>query len=175
MIILYIIISHEVALFGVFEFYYISLLVHCFYSGRDYCFLIFLFLRVAPLSTGSRFLHGVEQAPSYTFHSQSSGSSHLTQRGSGRSPIASALTDHEGALSNINASTTPIHGQLGIPQVAGFESPLASPERLGYHDEDTYHMDRKRKVCSHCIYGYIIFLLLYYYIHILFLLCIIIF
>ncbi|AQK92148.1 Putative homeodomain-like transcription factor superfamily protein [Zea mays] len=102
-------------------------------------------LRVAPLSTGSRFLHGVEQAPSYTFHSQSSGSSHLTQRGSGRSPIASALTDHEGALSNINASTTPIHGQLGIPQVAGFESPLASPERLGYHDEDTYHMDRKRK------------------------------
>uniref|UniRef100_A0A804QKX7 Uncharacterized protein n=1 Tax=Zea mays TaxID=4577 RepID=A0A804QKX7_MAIZE len=62
-----------------------------------------------------------------------------------RSPIASALTDHEGALSNINASTTPIHGQLGIPQVAGFESPLASPERLGYHDEDTYHMDRKRK------------------------------
>ncbi|CAD6271220.1 unnamed protein product [Miscanthus lutarioriparius] len=98
-------------------------------------------LRVAPLSTGSRFLHGLEQAPGYTFHSQSSGSSHLAQRG--RSPIASALTDHEGALSNINAA--PIHGQFGIPQVPGFESSLASSERMGYHDDDTYRVDRKRK------------------------------
>lgn len=119
-------------------------------------------LRVAPLSTGSRFLHGLEQAPGYTFHSQSSGSSHLAQRG--RSPIASALTDHEGALSNINVSPAPIHGQFGIPQVPGFESSLASSERMGYHDDDTYRVDRKRKVCSRCICGYILFLLLYYYV-----------
>ncbi|AQK88478.1 Putative homeodomain-like transcription factor superfamily protein [Zea mays] len=100
-------------------------------------------LRVAPLSTGSRFLHGLEQAPSYTFHSQSSGSSHSAHRG--RSPIALALTDHEGALSNINVSPTPIHGKFSIPQVAGFESSLASSERMGYHDDDTYRVDRKRK------------------------------
>jgi hypothetical protein len=99
--------------------------------------------RIASLSTGPRFLHGVEQAPSYSVHGQLSGSGHLAQHG--RPAIPSGSTDHDGALSNINVSPA-IHGQFGIPQVAGFETPLVSSERMGYHDDDTYRVDRKRKV-----------------------------
>ena len=113
--------------------------------------------RIASLSTGSRFLHGAEQAPSYSFHGQLSASSHLAQHG--RSPILSGSADHEGALSNINVSPVPIHGQFGIPQVAGFENSHASSERMAYHDEDTYRVDRKRKANTPCIFGCILFLL----------------
>ncbi|XP_062180404.1 homeobox-DDT domain protein RLT2-like [Phragmites australis] len=99
--------------------------------------------RISSLSTGPRFLHGADQAPNYTFHGQISGSNHLTPHG--RSPFPSGSTDHEMALPNINVSPAAIHGQFGIPQVAGFENPLASSERMGYHDEDSYRVDRKRK------------------------------
>jgi hypothetical protein len=64
-----------------------------------------------------------------------------------------------------NSRVDPLNprSKIGTPQVVGFESSLASPKRLGYHDEDTCHMDRKHK---NYIYGYNIFLLLlYYYIH----------
>jgi hypothetical protein len=101
--------------------------------------------RISSLSAGSRLLHGSEQVPSYAYHGQISGSSHLNQHGK---PFISqsGSTDYEMASSNINVSSAPIEGQFGIPQVAGFENPPASSEGVDYHDEDAYRLDRKRKV-----------------------------
>uniref|UniRef100_A0A0E0L5Q8 Uncharacterized protein n=1 Tax=Oryza punctata TaxID=4537 RepID=A0A0E0L5Q8_ORYPU len=96
------------------------------------------------MSTGSRFLHGVEKAPSYTFHGQISGSSHLSLHGR-PSVFSSGSTDYEMDPSNINSSSAPNESQYGIPQVAGFENSLAPSDRMVYHDDDAYRMDRKRK------------------------------
>jgi hypothetical protein len=95
---------------------------------------------ISSLHTGSRFVHGADQAPSYTFHGET-GSSHLAQHG--RSPgLTPASTNHEMDMS------APSRGQFGIPQIAGFENSL-TPSEMGYHDEDAYRVDRKRKVCLH--------------------------
>ncbi|KAL5232410.1 hypothetical protein ABZP36_031186 [Zizania latifolia] len=100
--------------------------------------------RMSSLSTGSRFLHGVEKAPNHTFHGQISGSSHLTLHG--RSLVfPSGPTDYQMDPSDINVGSAPIEGQFGIPQVAGFENSLVSSELMGNNDEDTYRVDRKRK------------------------------
>jgi hypothetical protein len=101
--------------------------------------------RISSLSTGSRLLHGAEQASSYPYHGQISGSSNLNQHGKPFVPL-SRSTDYEIASSNINVSSAPVEGQFGIPQVAGFEHPLASSEGVNYHDDDAYRLDRKRKV-----------------------------
>ncbi|KAL6610783.1 hypothetical protein ACP70R_040752 [Stipagrostis hirtigluma subsp. patula] len=100
--------------------------------------------RISSLSTGSRFLHGAEQAPGYAFHGQMSSSSLLKQHG--RSPnFLSGSTDHDMVLSNINVNSAPIQDHFGTSQVAGLENSAASSERLVYHDDDTYRVDRKRK------------------------------
>jgi hypothetical protein len=101
--------------------------------------------RISSLHTGSRFLHGADQAATYTFHGQT-GSSHLAQHR--RSPgLLSASTDHEIDRSNVKVTSAPSHGQFDIPQIAGLENSLA-PSEMGYHDEDANRVDRKRKVCS---------------------------
>uniref|UniRef100_A0A0D9WJP9 Homeobox domain-containing protein n=1 Tax=Leersia perrieri TaxID=77586 RepID=A0A0D9WJP9_9ORYZ len=94
------------------------------------------------MSTGSRFLHGVEKAPGY--HGHISGSSHLTLHGR-PSVFPSGPTDYEMDPSNINASSVPNEGQYGIPPVVGYENSLAPSDRMVYHDEDAYRIDRKRK------------------------------
>ncbi|KQK04896.1 homeobox-DDT domain protein RLT2 isoform X2 [Brachypodium distachyon] len=101
-------------------------------------------LRISSVSTGSRFLHGAEHEPSYAFHGQISGPSHLSQHGK---PLIfpSGSTDYEAASSYINVSAAPIEGQFGIPQVAGFKTPLACSEGVDYRCEDVYRLDKKRK------------------------------
>lgn len=107
--------------------------------------------RISSLHTGSRFLRGADPAPSYSFHGQTA-PSHLSQHG--RSPgLPSASADHDMDLSNINASSAPSHGHFGIPQIAGLENSIASSE-MGYHDEDAYRVDRKRKVHLQCFHKY---------------------
>ncbi|CAM0953906.1 unnamed protein product [Alopecurus aequalis] len=101
-------------------------------------------LRVSPLSTGSRLLHGAEQSSSYAYHGQIAGSSHLNQHGKTLSSL-SGSRDYEMASANINVSSVPIEGQLCIPRITGFENSLASSEGMDYQDEDAYRLDRKRK------------------------------
>jgi hypothetical protein len=113
--------------------------------------------RISSLHTGSHFLHGADQATTYTFHGQT-GSSHLAQHC--RSPgLLSASTDHEIDMSNVKVTSAPSHGQFDIPQIAGLENSLA-PSEMGYHDEDANRVDRKRKVCSPLVlYVFLFFLL----------------
>jgi exonuclease VII large subunit len=47
-------------------------------------------------------------------------------------------------MSNVKVTSAPSHGQFDIPQIAGLENSLA-PSEMGYHDEDGYRVDRKRK------------------------------